>query len=26
VLAANYFDANCAGGLQIDRERQQRGS
>jgi hypothetical protein len=20
-----YFDANCAGGLQIDRERQQRG-
>jgi len=21
-----YFDANCAGGLQIDRERQPRGS
>jgi hypothetical protein len=26
VLAASYFDANCAGGLQIDRERQPRGS
>jgi hypothetical protein len=21
-----YFEANCAGGLQIDRERQPRGS